>query len=360
MSDSEPPDRSSSQLPLEPSQPDPPDSSEGVPAAEPIGPDRPHDLVEPPEADAELATPRAAVPRGSGAEAADEPDAAPPPQQEQEPVAAIAEPPAAAALSHALPHPRPLVPDAAVVLTALVTLAFLMFLLTEPTQRWIALLGVVVAALGTDGLLRSARSEAFALGLDTTPQLFLPALYALALPVFIEHNARGLWVPLSGVAAGLGFGAVVLAEVHSVRAYEAAFAWARMVSGAAAYLTAFAVLSLSYTFDLELAPAIAAAALVAGLLSIEVLRDASLDTLDTLTFAAVAALVIGELRWALHFVPLDGHLAALALVLALFFTSGVLYSHLHRQLTRAVLVEYVVVAAAGVILVVAARATDLA
>ena len=355
MSDSEPPDRSSSQLPLEPSQPDPADSSEGVPAAEPPAPDRPHDLVEPPEAEAEPASaPRAAVPRGWEAEPADEPEPAP------EPVAAIAEPPAAAALAHPLPHPRPLVPDAAVLLTALVTLAFLMFLLTEPTQRWIALLGVVAAALGTDGLLRSARGETFALGLDTTPQLFLPALYALALPVFIEHNARGLWVPLSGVAAGLGFGAVVLAEVHSVRAYEAAFAWARIVSGAAAYLTAFALLSLSYTFELELAPAVVAAALVAGLLSIEVLRDASLDTLDTLTFAAVAALVIGELRWALHFVPLDGHLAALALVLALFFTSGVLYSHLHRQLTRAVLVEYVVVVAAGVVLVVAARATDLA
>ena len=52
------------------------------------------------------------------------------------------------------------------------------------------------------------------------------------------------------------------------------------MSGAAAYLTAFAVLSLSYTLDLELAPAVVAAALVAGLLSIEVLRDASLDTLD--------------------------------------------------------------------------------
>ena len=74
----------------------------------------------------------------------------------------------------------------------------------------------------------------------------------------------------------------------------------------------------------------------------------------------MGALIVGELRWALHFVPLDGHLAALTLVLALFFSSGVLYSHLTRQLTRAVLAEYVAVVAAGVALVVLARATDLA
>ena len=167
-------------------------------------------------------------------------------------------------------------------------------------------------------------------------------------------------MPLSGVAAGLGFGAILLSEVHSVRHYEQRFALARVVAGGATYLTAFAFLSLSYTFELELVAAIAAAALVAGLLSIELLRDATPNPLDTLLFAAVGALIIGELRWALHFVPLDGHLAALLLVLALFFSGGVLYSHLTRQLTRAVLAEYVVVVAAGVALVVLARATDLA
>jgi len=270
-------------------------------------------------------------------------------------VAAVSTP-----LGPQLPLPRPLIPDAAVVLTVLVTLTFLMFLLTEPTQRWIALLAVVIAALGSDGVLRSARGEAFALGVDTTPQLFLPALYALALPVFIEHNARGFWVVPSGLAAGVGFGAILIAEIHTVREHEARFEAARIFSAGAAYLTAFAFLSLSYTFDLDLVPAVVAAAIVAGLLSIEVLRDAALDPLDTLTFAAVGALVVGELRWALHFVPLDGHMAALALVLALFFTSGVLYSHLHRQLTREVLLEYVVVVGAGVALVVAARAADLA
>lgn len=246
------------------------------------------------------------------------------------------------------------------VLTALVTLSFLMFLLIEPTQRWIALFGVTIAALGTDGVLRSARRRPIDLGLDPTPQLFLPALFALALPVFIEHNAHGLWVPLAGLAAGTAFGAVVTAEVHSVRAHEPWLARAKLVTTAAAYLAGFALFSLTYSFELDLMPAIAAVALVAGLLSIELLRDAAAEPVDTLGFAAVTAFVVGELRWALYFVPIDGHLAALALLLGFFFVSGVLHAHITRHLERAVLFEYGVIAGAGVALVVAARAADLA
>ena len=97
-----------------------------------------------------------------------------------------------------------------------------------------------------------------------------------------------------------------------------------------------------------------------GLLSFEVLRNSSLGRLDMLTFALVGALVIGELRWALHFVPLDGHLAAVALLLAFFFVSGVLAARLRGQLTREVLIQYSALAAIGVVVVTAARAADLA
>jgi hypothetical protein len=259
-----------------------------------------------------------------------------------------------------LPRPQAFIPDSAVVLTVLVTVIFLMFLLTEPTQRWIALFGAGIVAIGTDGVLRRARSQAFALGLDTTPQLFLPTLYACAFPVFIENNAQSVWVLLSGLVAGLGFGIILLTEVHSVRAYESGFDLARIVCKASVYLTAFAIFSLSYTFTLELGTSIIVVSLIAGLLSIELLRDVSLDPRDTLIFAGVLAFIIGELRWALHFVPLDGHLAALMLVIVLFFSEGLLYAQLRRQLTRVVLFEYVAAMVMGLTLVAVARVADLA
>ncbi len=252
------------------------------------------------------------------------------------------------------------VPAAAVVLAAIVTMSFLMFVLTEPSQRWLLLLGVLAAALGTHGVLRSEHPRTFQLGVDTTPQLLLPALYALAIPLFIEENARGLWAPFCAIAAGLGFAAIVVAEVRSVREFERGAAEARLITDGGVYLTAFALLSLLYTRDPALPAAVATAALVGGLLSFEVLRNSSLGLLDMLTFALVGALVIGELRWALHFVPLDGHLAAVALLLAFFFVSGVLAARLRGQLTREVLIQYSAVAAVGAVVITAARAADLA
>ena len=251
-------------------------------------------------------------------------------------------------------------PAAAVVLAAIVTSTFLMFVLTEPAQRWLLLLGVVAAAFGTDGVLRSSHPRAFALGLDTTPHLVLPTLYALAIPLFIEQNMRGFWTPLSALLAGLGFAVIVIAEVRSVREFERLAGEARVVADAGAYLVAFAMLSLVYSRDPGLVAAVAAAALVGGLLSIELLRNSSLRLLDMLTLALVGALVLGEMRWALDFVPLDGHLAAIALLLAFFFTSGLLAARLRGHLTREVVVQYGAITAVGVAAVVAARAADLA
>ena len=251
-------------------------------------------------------------------------------------------------------------PGAALALTAVVTVTFLMFVLTDPPQRWLLALAVAAAAFGADGVLRSTRPRTFAIGVDTTPQLVLPALYALALPLFIEQNARGAWVPLLVVVAGLGFGLILIAEVRSVREFERGAEEARLVSDAGAYLTAFALLSLLYTSDPGLTASVVAVALVGGLLSLELLRSSSLGGADILTFMLVGALVLGELRLALHFVPLEGHLAAVALLLAFFFVSGVLSARLRAQLTREVLIQYGGVTAGGLLVVILARVADLA
>ena len=82
--------------------------------------------------------------------------------------------------------PVPILDAPVVALTLAVTLAFLMFVLIEPTPGWIALAGAVAAAAGTDRVLRFARPRPVELGIDPTPQVLLPALYALAAPVMVE------------------------------------------------------------------------------------------------------------------------------------------------------------------------------
>ncbi len=247
-----------------------------------------------------------------------------------------------------------------VVLTLAVTLAFLMFLLIEPTPAWIALAGAVAAGAGTDRVLRLARARSVDLGIDPTPQVLLPALYALAVPVLLEELSRGWWTLLGGLGAGLGFGAILVAQVHSVRPNERWLAFARPATSAAVYITAFALFSLTYVFELGLPAALAAVAFAAGLLAIELLRDGHAELSDTVAFGGVVALVVTQLRWALHYVPLDGYLASLALLLAFFLASGLLHAHLTLQLRRTVVAQYVAVAALGGVLIVGARSAGLA
>ena len=247
-----------------------------------------------------------------------------------------------------------------VALTLLVTIVFLMFLLIEPTSRWIALFGSALAALAMDGVLRSARRAPFEADTDTTPYLFLPALFVLAAPVFIEHNVRGFWAAPAGVAAGLAFGAVAVAEVASVREFDPAKGVGRFVASAATYFVAFALFSLAYRFELELQQAMVAVALVSVLLAVEMLREGEIDPLETLVFAVVTALVVAEVRWTLFYLPLDGYLAGLTLLLTFYFVTGLLHSHLTSHLSAFVAAEYALIAAAGIGLVVWTRAAGLA
>ena len=248
----------------------------------------------------------------------------------------------------------------ALILTTLLGGVFLMFLLIEPTPRWLALFGAGVAALGTEGVLRSARREPFASGLDTTPFLFLPTLFALATPVFLEHNARGYWAVPAALAGAAAFGAVVLAEVSSVRQYDPAHALARFVTAGATYFVAFALFSLSYDFDLGMRPALAAVGLAGVLLGIELLREGEVDPQETLVMSVIVGVLLAEARWTLHFLPLDGYLAGLALVFVFFLLAGLLHAYITRALDRVIALQHAVITALGLALVVGARATGIA
>jgi hypothetical protein len=260
-----------------------------------------------------------------------------------------------------------LTPDVA-VLTVLMTVAFVMFVAIEPTPRWLALLTAVVGAMGTDGVLRSARREVFEGGGETTPYLFLPALFAFTAPVFAEYNASGYWGIVVALGAGLAFGVVVIAEVGTVpvglradgREEGSLRGVARFLAASATYFVAFALYSLVYAFDVPLAAAVVAVTLMSVLLAVELLRDGEIDPIETLVFAGVVGVVVGEARWALQFLPLDGYLAGLALLLLFYFMTGVAHAYITRSLGLRVAVEYGVVAAVGVVLVVGARAAGIA
>ncbi len=270
--------------------------------------------------------------------------------------------PAAPARTPAVGRRRIPVNGYMVVLTVLVTLTFLVFTLVEPTPRWLLIFAAAITALGVDGTLRATWREAFAgeQAQDTTPYLFLPSLYVLAAPILIEYNVRGYWVIAAAVGAGLVFGAIVVAAAISVHERAPEFGTARLVSTAAAYFAAFALFSMTYVVGLDARTAIVAIGLVATMLAVEVLREGQVDPAETLVFSAICGLVIGEMRWSLHYLPLDGYLAGLSLVLVFFVITGLLNAHLTSRLDVVLAAEYVLIAAAGLVLVVLARASGAA
>jgi hypothetical protein len=216
--------------------------------------------------------------------------------------------------------------------------------------------------MGVDGTLRATWREPFSgpAPVDATPYLFLPALFVLATPILIEHNARGYAVIPAAIVGGMAFGAIVIGELLSVHDRARAYAAARWVVAAGAYFVAFTLFALPYVFDLSLRTSIGAVALVSLMLALELLREGQVDPLETIIYAFVTGLILGELRWSLHYLPIDGYLAGLALVLAFFLVTGVIGSYLTRRLDTILAIEYAIVGALGLALVVFARASGAA
>jgi hypothetical protein len=234
-----------------------------------------------------------------------------------------------------------------------------LYLAVEPTKPWIILAVVALVGLGTDGILRSHPRATLKGPADTAPFLFVPVLFSMAAALFLEEVVHGYWaVPAVGGAAVL-LAAALYGEYVSLLSHGPSYALGRFLLNLLTYLTAFAFFAVAYAFDIDLAPSAFAVGLVAMLLAIEVLREAEADAYRALVFAAVIGLVVGEMRWSIYFIPLDGFLAAVFLLLAFYFTTGVIQHYLTGHLNRTVLAEFSIVGVVGLAIIVAGRLLDL-
>jgi hypothetical protein len=248
----------------------------------------------------------------------------------------------------------------AVVLTGIATAVFFGFLLIEPTPRWLLLVGAIAIIFGMDGTLRATWREPFASEGDTTAYLFLPALYVFGAPIIVEHNVPGYWLLPAGLLISAGFGAIVLAELISVRPGAPEYPAARLITTAAAYFVLFSLASMTYVFEVDLVMALVAIGLVAAMLGVEVLREGEIDQMETMLLALVTAAIVVQARWLLHYLPIDLYLAGLLLTLVFFVTTGLLHAHVQRQFSTVLAAEYTAIAGAGLALIVVARVSGMA
>lgn len=238
-------------------------------------------------------------------------------------------------------------------------LGLALFLAVEPTKPWILLAVVVLIGLGTDGILRSHPRGQLRGIADTAPFLFVPVLLALASGLFLEEIVLGYWtVPAVLGASGL-LAAGLFGEYVSVLSHGPSYALGRFLLNLLTYLAAFAFFAVIYTFDVELVPAAFAVGLFSFLLAVEIFREAETNAYRALVFSAVIGIVVAEARWALYFIPLEGFLAAVLLLLVFYLSTGLVQHYLTGHLNRTIAGEFALVTALGVAVVVVGRVLSL-
>lgn len=230
-----------------------------------------------------------------------------------------------------------------------------LFISIEPVRPWILLALTAIMAFGADGIIRSHPRGEFHTIADTSPHLFVPVLFTLSAGLFLEDVILSYWAVPAVVGASVLMAGALYSEHVSVEPRHPQFPLARFVLNVITYLTAFGFYAVVYGFDVELGPASFAVGLVSMLLAIEIFREAEADPLRALVFAAVIGVIAGEARWVLYFIPLEGFLAGVFLLLVFYLTTGVISHYLTEHLDRMVLLEFALVTAAGLAIVIGGR-----
>jgi hypothetical protein len=213
----------------------------------------------------------------------------------------------------------------------------------------------LLAALGLDGVLRSHPAARFRGVTVTTIQILGPVAFTVAAALFFRYIASGYWSLLASVGTGLAFGAASYAAYFSLDSESRAGGLSRTILLTAAYAGLFGFLAAFYSFDLALPVAAALAGLAGTIASVEIYRDAGLNSADLVIYSLGSGFVIAQVRWAAGFVRIDGLLAAMLLMLVFYVVTGLTLSAVTRKLDRRTGTEFVAVGLAGLAIVIAGR-----
>ena len=241
------------------------------------------------------------------------------------------------------------------LLALVFTLGLALFISIDPVRPWILLVLAALVALGADGIIRSHPGGEFHSVADTAPYLFVPVLFTLSAGLFLEDVVLGYWAAPAVLGAGALMGATLYGEYVSIDPESESFPFARFVLNVITYLAAFGFYAVVYGFDVDLVPASFAVGLVSMLLAIEIFCEAEADPMRSLVFAAVIGVIAAEARWVLYFIPLEGFLAGVFILLVFYLTTGVISHYLTEHLEHSVLLEFAIVTLVGLAIVIGGR-----
>ncbi len=126
----------------------------------------------------------------------------------------------------------------------------------------------------------------------------------------------------------------------------------RLVLNGIAYVTAYALFSIVYGARLRSVLSATGILLVSGALALELFRNVEPRPWRSWLYAAIVALVLGQLTWALNYTQLSNRSGGALLLLGYYTLTGLVQQHFWKRLTRRVVIEYATVLIAGLIVLI--------
>lgn len=240
------------------------------------------------------------------------------------------------------------------LLTLVLAVGLVAFVSIRPGQPWILWLVVLLAGLAADGIVRSHRAWNNT-GLSSTAAFAaLPALGALGAGLFIDEALTGYARPVSALGAALAIGGATAVEFATVDFEAKRYHFFRLLLAIATYVAAFTLFTVIVA-RVGLIPGAILIGAVSHILTLELLRENRLFSLEALLLGAAVGASMAELRLALYFFPLDSLLTGALLIIGFYLATGLVHHLLDHDLEWGTAFEYLSVAAAGTAAVVVTR-----
>ena len=232
------------------------------------------------------------------------------------------------------------------------TFAFVPFgspLVVQLSEQWLrAMLVAGLAIAGTHSVVSThplARSRQWRAGFTAW---IVPGVTGFLAP-FLLPLAPDLryWLGGLGLMATL-IGSIVLLEYYIADPDAPDHAVASLALNLLTYGVALAAFVLIYQSRARSLITATATAVVSGLMALSLLQSVGQPKRRTALYAGLAGLVMGQSTWALNYWRIHALTGGVLLLLFFYVVVGVAQQHLQGSLTRRVLVEFLVVVAVGV------------
>jgi len=259
---------------------------------------------------------------------------------------------------------KPLDRDRLSVLMAVLVLGSVLFRFIElPTQVWklqplgspleihvtgtwlLAALMVGLVCTGTNLILHDHPLLEENPGRPIYISWILPGVMA-GLSAFLL--ARAPTMPLWAgelVVVGIGISLIVSAEYTAISPEAHGYPLARLTLNVLAYLLAFALFTIIYHSRTRSLVTATLILLTAALLALDLLSVADVRFRQVVLFAGIVGLITGESTWALNYWQISTWAGGLFLLLIFYVAVNVAHQHLLERLSASVLVEFAVIAA---------------